>query len=457
MTTIERVAAGSAAAIGRAIAAGEVDPVALTEHLLERIGATDEPVFITVTAARARAEAEAARARQAAGRPLSPLDGVPIAWKDLVDIATSPTTAGSSLYRDSAPKAADAPCAANLAAAGMVTLGKVNLTEFAYSGLGLNPHFGTPTNPHDRTTRRAPGGSSSGSAVAVAAGLAPVAIGTDTGGSVRIPAAFNGLVGYKSSEGRIDKRGVFPLSETLDSIGPIGRTVEDCILVETLLRGAATSAVRRAPLAGQRFVMATNVVLDEIEADVATALEAAIDDLAKAGARIESRPVPVLDEVMRVTAEHGTLTAAEAYTVHQALVDGPEAERIDRRVVSRIMNGKRMSAADVLIIQSERRRLKAELAADLDGAALVMPTTVHVAPPIAPLEADEALFHSTNLRTLRNTMLGNFLDLCGLAIPSGRTPAGMPASILFNLPAGEDDRLLSLGLELDRVLLPRRL
>lgn len=457
MTAIDRVAAGSAAAIGRAIAAGEVDPVALTEHLLERIGATDEPVFITVTAARARAEAEAARARQAAGRPLSPLDGVPIAWKDLVDVATSPTTAGSSLYRDSAIKETDAPCAASLAAAGMVTLGKVNLTEFAYSGLGLNPHFGTPANPHDRTTRRAPGGSSSGSAIAVASGLAPVAIGTDTGGSVRIPAAFNGLVGYKSSEGRIDKRGVFPLSETLDSVGPIGRTVEDCILVEMLLRGAATSAVRRAPLAGQRLVMATNVVLDEIEPDVATGLEAAIDDLAKAGARIESRPVPVLDAVMRLTAEHGTLTAAEAYTVHKALVDGPKAERIDRRVVSRILNGKRMSAADVLTIQSERRRLMAELAADLDGAVLVMPTTVHVAPPIAPLEADEALFHSTNLRTLRNTMLGNFLDLCGLAIPSGRTPAGMPASILFSLPGGEDDRLLSLGLELDRVLLPRRL
>lgn len=457
MTAIDRVAAGSAAAIGRAIAAGEVDPVALTEHLLERIGATDEPVFITVTAARARAEAEAARARQAAGRPLSPLDGVPIAWKDLVDVATSPTTAGSSLYRDSAIKETDAPCAASLAAAGMVTLGKVNLTEFAYSGLGLNPHFGTPANPHDRTTRRAPGGSSSGSAIAVASGLAPVAIGTDTGGSVRIPAAFNGLVGYKSSEGRIDKRGVFPLSETLDSVGPIGRTVEDCILVEMLLRGAATSAVRRAPVAGQRLVMATNVVLDEIEPDVATGLEAAIDDLAKAGARIESRPVPVLDAVMRLTAEHGTLTAAEAYTVHKALVDGPKAERIDRRVVSRILNGKRMSAADVLTIQSERRRLMAELAADLDGAVLVMPTTVHVAPPIAPLEADEALFHSTNLRTLRNTMLGNFLDLCGLAIPSGRTPAGMPASILFSLPGGEDDRLLSLGLELDRVLLPRRL
>ncbi len=457
MTAIERGTAGSAAAIGRAIAAGEVDPVALTEHLLERIAATGEPVFITVTAARARAEAEAARSRQAAGRPLSPLDGVPVAWKDLVDIATSPTTAGSSLYRDSAVKDTDAPCAARLAAAGMVTLGKVNLTEFAYSGLGLNPHFGTPANPHDRATRRAPGGSSSGSAVAVASGLAPVAIGTDTGGSVRIPSAFNGLVGYKSSEGRIDKRGVFPLSETLDSVGPIGRTVEDCILVETLLRGAATSAVRRAPLADQRFVMATNAVLDEIEPEIATAFEAAIDDLAKAGARIESRPVPVLDEVIRVTAEHGTLTAAEAYTVHKSLVDGHEAERIDRRVVSRILNGKRMSAADVLIIQRERRRLMAELAADLDGAVLVMPTTVHVAPPIAPLEADEALFHSTNLRTLRNTMLGNFLDLCGLAIPSGYTPAGMPASILFSLPGGEDDRLLSLGLELDRVLLPRRL
>ena len=195
----------SAAEVGRQIAAG-LDPVEVADVFLERIEAhADQPIFITVTAGRALQEALASRERHRLGAPLGPLDGVPIAWKDLIDVAGAPTTAGSDLHRDNLPADQDAPIVANAAAAGMVTLGKVNLTEFAYSGLGLNPHFGTPTLPHDLKTPRSPGGSSSGSATAVSWGLAPCAIGSDTGGSVRIPAAFNGLVGYKSSEGRIAK------------------------------------------------------------------------------------------------------------------------------------------------------------------------------------------------------------------------------------------------------------
>lgn len=436
----------SAAAIGRALAAGEASPVALAEALLVRAEAQSSPVFLRVTRARALAEARAAEARLAAGRPLSPLDGVPIAWKDLIDMAGEPTTAASALLRDAPPAAADAAVVANATAAGMVNLGKLNLTEFAYSGLGLNPHYGTPVNPHDAAVPRAPGGSSSGSGVAVAARLAPCTVGTDTGGSVRVPASFNGVVGYKASEGRIPSAGVFALSRTLDTVGPLGRSVEDCVLLDMVLRGAAESPVRRLPVTALRIFVAETVALDDAEAGVLAGFEAALARLAAGGADIIRGPAPELAETARLAAEHGTITAAEAYAEHRARVDGPERARIDRRVLSRIDRGKAMTAHDLLLLQRARRQLAASLAARLDGRLLVMPTTAIVAPPIAPLEADDAVFHRVNLLALRNTALGNFLDMPGLAIPSGRDGAGMPTSLLLSAPGGEDVRLLGAGL-----------
>lgn len=456
MTTIEVVARQSAAAIGRALANGAVDPVALTELFLTRIEAETEPVFITVTAERALAEAVAARQRLEAGRPLSPLDGVPIAYKDLVDVAGTRTTAGSALYRESPVKPADAPVAALAAAAGMVCLGKLNLTEFAYSGLGLNPHFGTPANAHGRDVRRAPGGSSSASGVAVGSGLIPLAIGTDTGGSVRIPAAFNGVVGWKATYGRIDKTGVFDLAPSLDSVGPLAQTVEDVVLADMVLRGAVTTDVRRHSLAGQRLVVPKSLLVDDVDEDVAANFAAALGDLAAAGAVLERVAVPALERFLELIARHGSLVAADAYLVHRQLVDGPEVERIDRRVVARILGGKRMTAFDVLTLQAARARLAAELEAQLGDALLAMPTTPHVAPAIDPLEADDELFHKVNLRTLRNTMPGNFLTLCALTIPSGTGAAGMPTAIMLQAPGGQDERLLGVGLEADRVLLHRR-
>ena len=243
---IDNLEKRSAAEIGRLIAKGDLDPVEVAEFFLDRIERDrDNPSFILVTRKRALEEAEASRKRHREGRAAGPLDGVPIAWKDLVDMAGERTTAGSALYADSPPKERDAPIVANLAAAGMVALGKTNLSEFAFSALGLNPHFGTPRNPRDPATPRIAGGSSSGAAVAVAGGLAPCAIGSDTGGSIRAPASFCGIVGFKTSEGRIDKQGVFPLSRTLDTIGPMAHTVEDCVLIDMALRGQSTHA--RAP------------------------------------------------------------------------------------------------------------------------------------------------------------------------------------------------------------------
>src|ERR1700733_3644971 len=242
---IDKLEQLSATEIGRLIARGGLDPVGVVEFFLDRIERDrNTPSFILVTRKRALEEASASRARHREGSAAGPPEGVPLAWRNLVDMAGERTTAGSALYADSPPRERDALIVENLDAAGMVALGKTNLSEFAFSALGLNPHFGTPRNPRDPGTPRIAGGSSSGAAVAVAGGLAPCAIGSDTGGSIRAPASFCGIVGFKTSEGRIDKHGVFPLSRTLDTIGPMAHTVEDCVLIDMALRGQSSTPVR---------------------------------------------------------------------------------------------------------------------------------------------------------------------------------------------------------------------
>lgn len=444
----------SAAAIGRALAAGEASPVALAEELLALAEAQASPAFLHLTRERALTEARAAAARLAAGRPLSPLDGVPVGWKDLIDMKGERTTAASATRAGAEPAACDAPVVAHAGAAGMVSLGKLNLSEFAYSGLGLNPHFGTPLNPHGQG--RAPGGSSSGSAVAVAAGMLPCAIGTDTGGSIRVPASFNGIVGYKPSSGRISKAGVFALSQTLDTVGPLARTVEDCVLLDAVLRGAVAGEVVRLPLAGLRVFVPETVVLDDLEPAVAVNFEASLSRLSAAGAEIARGPLPAFAEVAALHAGVGTITAAEAWVEHRALLEGPGRAQVDARVTARIEHGSRMSAHDLLTLQRARTRLAAEMQDCFAGGFLAMPTTPHTAPEVRPLEADPALFHCVNLRTLRNTILGNMLDLCGLAIPNGRDAGGLPTSFLLCAPGGADLRLLGAGLSAEAIIRDER-
>jgi aspartyl-tRNA(Asn)/glutamyl-tRNA(Gln) amidotransferase subunit A len=442
----------TAAELGRAYAAGRADPCEEVEKTLVACASADPALFITLMPQRAREEAKASAKRYDNGCPLGPLDGVPLVWKDLFDLAGTVTTAASLIYRHAPVAAHDCMVAARLQSCGMVSIGKVNLSEFAYSGLGLNPHFGTPLNPHDRSTPRAPGGSSSGTAVAVASGLVPVGIGTDTGGSIRVPAAFNGLVGYKPSTGRVDKTGVFVLSDSLDTIGPLAHTVEDCVLLDCAMRGLPATCPLPAPLQGLRVVVPSNVVFDDIEPDVAAALYRALHALAQAGVHIERRTLPELDEVQRITQAHGSLTAAEGYRRHRMVMESPQRQKIDPRVVSRLESGHTMSALDLLEIQSARTLLATRVAHSLGGAMVVMPTVGHVAPPIAPLEADETLFHRTNLLTLRNTMLGNFLDWCGLSLPMGCDRQGLPMGLLLSAPWGRDDALLAAGLAVQALL-----
>ncbi|WP_193175750.1 amidase [Oricola nitratireducens] len=446
MSDPESVAGRSAASIGRALQAREISPVALAEYLLDGIGNQTSPVFLSITADRALKEARAAEKRIASNRPLSPLDGVPVAWKDLFDLEGLTTTAGSDVYRDAPPATEDATVASNLTAAGMVSLGKVNLTEFAYSGLGLNPHYGTPVNPRGKDEPRVPGGSSSGCGVAVASGLAPCAIGTDTGGSVRIPSAFNGITGFKPTIDRVSSEGVFPLSRTLDTVGPLARSVEDCILLDAALRGAVSATVVRRPLRELSIFVPESVVLDDVEPEVMKNFEASLACLEARGATIRSGPVPVFSQAAKLAEEFGSIAAVDAYVEHCDLVDGPDVSRVDSRVVDRILGGKRMSAHALATLQRARLQLIRELASMVDGALIAMPTVPHVAPKIGPLEADKALFHRVNLKTLRNTMMGNFLDLPGLAMPNGVGEANMPTSFLLSGTANQDDLVLGYGL-----------
>ncbi|MDF2230961.1 amidase family protein [Albimonas sp. CAU 1670] len=449
---LDRIADATAAEIGRALATGETSALALTERLLARIAAGDPAVFIRLTPERARAEAVAADARLAAGRPLSPLDGVPIAWKDLVDMAGERTTAGSALHADAIPAVRDADVVANAARAGMVSLGKLNLAEFAYSALGQNPHFGTPANPAAPVggPAHAPGGSSSASGAAVAGGLAPCALGSDTGGSIRIPASFCGVVGYKSSGGRLPLRGVFPLSETQDTVGPLCRSVEDAALLDAVLRGAPAPAPAPLDIANLSLLVPEGAPLTDLQPEVAESFERALSALARAGAWIRRVRVPALDRVAEALAAR-SIIAAEAYALHREALEGPELARIDPRVAARILVGRTMTAADLVALHRLRREAMAELSAALDGALLAMPTTLSTAPSLAAIEDDEGFRRATGLAN-RNTGIGSFLDLPGLAIPSGRDRAGLPTSFLLSAPRGEDPRLLRAGLGVEPLI-----
>ena len=438
---------GTAARYG----AGLADPEREAETRLAA-GLSVPSLFTLPTPARATAESAAAAARWKDGRPAGLLDGVPIVVKDMIDLAGEVTTVGSRVIgRD--PAVADAAIVQRLAEAGAVTLGRVNMTELAFSGLGLNPHYGTPANPHGRDAPRVPGGSSSGSAVAVAAGIVPVAIGTDTGGSVRVPAAFNGIVGYKTSGGRWPMAGVFPLSRSLDTLGVFARSVVDAVVVDAGARGLVAPDLRRGTLDGLRILVPTTVVLDDLEPEVAANFEDALGRLARAGVTIERRAVPAFAEIMRLNADHGVLHAYEGYLVHRGLIASEAAVRMDRRVVARLGASAGVTTEDEGILRAARAQLIDEAWALFEGHTLVAyPSVPHVAPKIAPLEADDALFARVNAKTLRNTLFGNMLDWCGVSIPNGTGEAGMPTGFLLSGGPGRDDHLLATALTAEAVI-----
>lgn len=439
----------SIAQLSALLQSGVLDAVDLFEETFEKIEAyADKAIFTVLLKERARSEAEASRRRIREGRSLGALDGVPVAWKDLFDIESLPTTAGSRVLATSGPARRDAAVVRALSNAGMVSVGRVNMSEFAFSGLGINPHYGTPRNPASpEGEHRIPGGSSSGSGVAVAAGLVPVSIGTDTGGSVRIPAAFNGTVGYKATRGRYSMDGVFPLARSLDSLGPLCHTVQDATWVDAAMRGLpAGMALPRPAICDLSFVIPETVFFDDAQAEVVEAFEAAVERLAKAGAQISREAFPDFSAIFELMAKNGALVTAEAFVLHRERILGAAAADMDPRVVKRTRLGEKITLANYMETLTARERMIATFEARLKpGALLLSPTLPHVAPALQPLLDDEDLFFQMNGKTLRNTLIGNFLDWCGVSVPCGTGASAMPVGLLISGPRGSDGNVLAVS------------
>ena len=435
------------------LAARKTTSQALVEDALMRIAVPSGEgarVFLRTHRESALAEAKASDALRAHGIVPSPLAGIPVSVKDLFDVAGDITRAGSKALADAAPAKVDASVVRRLRQAGAIIVGRTNMVEFAFSGLGLNPHYGTPKNPWDRATGRIPGGSSSGAAVSVSDGMAAMGLGTDTGGSVRIPAALCGFTGFKPTARRIPRDGTFPLSTTLDSIGPIAPSVACCALVDSILAGDAPQVPPALPLKGLRLGVVQDYVLEGLDSGVAEAFGKALARLSQAGASVTDVRFEDLQRLPQIN-QKGGLVVAEAYAVHRELIARRKAD-YDPRVASRTLRGADMSAADYLEVLTQRAAMiadSARLAAPYD--ALLMPTVAMVAPAIAPLEADDQLYGKTNLAMLRNPTVVNFLDGCALSIPCHQPGQG-PVGLMVVGQSGEDRRLLAVGLALESAL-----
>jgi aspartyl-tRNA(Asn)/glutamyl-tRNA(Gln) amidotransferase subunit A len=401
---------------------------------------------LTVYAERGRAEADAADARTRNGTSLGPLDGRLVSIKDLFDVAGEPTRAGSKLLIDAPPAEQDAPPVRRLRRAGAVIVAKTNMTEFAFSGVGANPHFGTPGNPADRS--RVPGGSSSGAAVAVADGMCEIGIGTDTGGSTRIPAALCGVVGFKPSQWRIPRDGAFPLSFSLDSIGPIARTVADCAIADAVMANDEPETVRPADPAGLRFAAPKSTAWLAWDDQVGRAFETALGRIGKAGVRLSDAPLPILEEMMAANAKGG-LAPAEAFAIHRDRMRD-HADLIDPNVRFRIARGEKMSAADYVELTRERARLIKAMDDWLAAYdAMILPTTPIVAPKMSEVGTADA-FSPKNMALLSNANPMNFFDLCAISLPL-RSEA-LPVGLMLVARNGHDRRLFEIAAAMERVL-----
>jgi len=401
---------------------------------------------LTVYGQAARNAADAADARAQAGTALGPLDGTIVSIKDLFDVAGEPTRAGSAVLADAPMAAADAPVVRRLRAAGCVIVAKTNMAEFAFTGLGLNPHYGTPGNPVDRA--RIPGGSSSGAAVAVADGMCEIAIGSDTGGSVRVPAALCGIVGFKPSKRRVPTEGAFPLSYTLDSIGPLARSVAECAAADAVLAGEDAGPPEPMPIEGLRIGIAQGLPLRGLDETVTARLFEAVNELGRAGVRLTPEMFPQFDDMVRVNAK-GSIAVAEGYAIHRERIAARGAE-LDPFVRTRIERGRDISAADYIALMRQRnamaRAMDARLA-DLD--AILLPTSAIVAPTIAECQNLD-IAAQRNQIVLRNAAMVNFFDLCAITLPVPRGDE-LPVGLMLAARNGQDRRLLRIAAAVEKL------
>jgi aspartyl-tRNA(Asn)/glutamyl-tRNA(Gln) amidotransferase subunit A len=431
--------------------------VSLTEELLSRIQLLDPALgaFRLVCAERAMHEARAAEQALEAGQDRGPLHGIPYVAKDLFDVAGLPTTAGTELLADNVP-GKDCAVVARLAQAGMILLGKTVTVQFAYGGAGVNHHHGTPHNPWHRE-HHLPGGSSSGSAVAVAAGLTPAALGSDTGGSVRIPASLCGISGLKTTVGQVSRAGVYPLSWSLDSVGPLARGVEDTALLYQAMQGPdpGDDTTIGRPLqnvlgslgdgvAGLRIAVAETAFWEDVDPEVAKAVRACADVFTDLGAHVQSMDFPAADQAVALN-PRGLVIAAEAYTVNRRFLE-EHYDELDPVVASRMINGRDVAASDYLQTTLDWKRLRAEADGQLkDVDAVLCPATMIPATRLAECEQDVKVYTKRNLQYLRNTAIGNILDLCGLSVPCGFTGDGLPIGLMIYGRSFHEDTVLRVG------------
>lgn len=440
------------AQLARDLAAGRTTSRELVEQALARIAAADgegERAFLSVYGDSARADADYADALRRRGLRRSAVDGLPVSLKDLFDVSGEVTRAGSVILAEAKPAAADAPAVARLRAAGAVFVGRTNMVEFAFGGVGTNPHYGTPKNPWDRATGRVPGGSTSGGAVAAADGMCVMSLGTDTRGSIRGPAALCGIVGFKPTARRVPREGAFPLSFTLDSVGPLARSVECCATYDAILSGVPAEPLASLASKGLRLLLPKSSALADLDPAVEQAFFRGVERLARAGAAIAEAPVPDFDrqdEYFR----NGGFSGAEAYYVHRPYLDRVAA--YDPRVGKRVLLGKDLSAADYLtlgFLRTEFQRRVGELVAPYD--AFLMPTVPCVAPTIEEATRSDEDYFRWNARILRNNGLINFLDGCAVTIPCHEEGAA-PVGLMVCGPAGTDRRTLAVAAAIERAL-----
>jgi aspartyl-tRNA(Asn)/glutamyl-tRNA(Gln) amidotransferase subunit A len=434
----------TAADLGRGIEAGKIHPMELTEAYLDAIARHEygNRIYSRTTPRRARSMAIAAADRAKAGQRIGLLDGVPISWKDLFDASGAPCEAGSALLAGRVP-ATDAEVLRVATTRGLVCLGKTHMSELAFSGLGLNPITATPPNIND--PEAVPGGSSSGAAASVAFGLAAAGVGSDTGGSVRIPAAWNDLVGLKTTQGRLPLTGVVPLCETFDTVGPLARSVEDCALLLAAMEGSKPADLTGSSLKGARLLVLQTVAMDQLRSAPAAGFDGAVDRLARVGARIEIGQIAEVEYAMSLAA---LLFTAEAYGIWREVIeDAPE--KMFPRILDRFRSGAGFSGADYVAgwrRLTELRRIWAQKTAAYD--AVIMPTAPNLPPNAKRLMEDDAYYVAENLLTLRNTRIGNLFGLCALTLPTGQPSCG----ISFMAGPGQEERLLRLGAAAERAL-----
>lgn len=444
------------AATRQALMSGKTSSVELVSEAfaeIEKDGGEGETIFVRTFKNSAITQAAASDAMRKMGVPQGPLAGIPISIKDLFDIEGEPTTAGSAVLAESAERAKrDAVVIQRLRAAGAIFLGHTNMTEFAYSGLGINPHFGTPLNVWDKDVGRVPGGSSSGAALSVAGNMAIAAIGSDTGGSVRIPAAFNRLYGFKPTTGRHPMGGVFPLSSSLDTVGPLARSMSCCRIIDHVMAGDAIPEPNLRSMVGVRFGILETIALDGLDMDVAGAFVRALEALSKGGARLERIKVDAIRNFQEI-GRLGSIGGPEAYHIHRSLI-ATKGQQMDPRVLTRIEAAAGISAADYIeMLALQKEMIEKTHLATRNYDAILMPTVAMVPPEIAPLLESDALYAEANAKALRNTALVNVLGRPAATVPVGDANAA-PVGLMIVGEHGADAMVQDIAESIDLCINP---